>query len=52
VHNDIIVPENEKLPIKQKIAYGIGGLSEFFIAGLCNLLITNKNAITYQVEEI
>lgn len=34
MHNNIVVPENEQIPIKQKIAYGIGGLSEFFIANL------------------
>ena len=34
MHDNIEVPESEKLPIKQKIAYGIGGLSEFFIANL------------------
>lgn len=32
-------------------AMTVAGIS-LIIAGLCNLLITNKNAITYQVEEI
>jgi maltose/moltooligosaccharide transporter len=32
-------------------AMTIAGIS-LLIAGLCNLLITNKNAITYQAEEI
>ena len=34
MHNDIVVPENEQIPIKQKIAYGVGGLGEFFIANI------------------
>jgi len=29
----------------------IAGMS-LVVAGMCNLLITNKNAITYQVEEL
>ncbi|WP_250433195.1 MFS transporter [Hanstruepera flava] len=32
-------------------AMTVAGIS-LMIAGLCNLLITNKNAITYQVEEL
>lgn len=32
-------------------AMTVAGIS-LIIAGLCNLLITNKNAITYQAEEI
>ena len=32
-------------------AMTVAGIS-LIIAGLCNLLITNKNAISYQAEEI
>ncbi|WDE99022.1 MFS transporter [Lentisphaera profundi] len=38
MHETLTIAENEQVPIKQKIAYGLGGLSDFFIQTMIGAL--------------